>query len=430
MLIQRGIMKNPLDGCDGKSASGGLVYSFSCLSGNIYSGQGCVVTEREPVGVSGLPMLKPGILFCIPVDKLDLESGVVDEKDISCRQIRISTEKNLSHDLVPAPEFHDHDPDLSSEGLAFDYGGVKVNLFAINVDGLPVEHIIPEIMDVDSPVKFLRTAASCLPWASIEVLQYRVITQSAHHAESESGSPHDKIIACKQAVPYKNVGNTEKLILVLEYRPQALRCLVVALILHVFKIERSAASCGERNCLHCEKESGIADSGGHLSETENLKTPFYFTGTSRPVFAKSRSFLARFTEEAVIKSDGDPVPAFFKKHPRVEGAPVELLFEVLPEATLAGLSMSGHRQEIQFSVYSQYQNHCLDEETFEIFSYLSGPIERGSYNRSYLVKWLNFIHNLLINSFKVTKNLALGQILLPLILLKINKMSMFYSMYF
>ena len=76
------------------------------------------------------------------------------------------------------------------------------------------------------------------------------------------------------------------------------------------------------------------------------------------------------------------------------------------------------------------QNHCLDEETFEIFSYLSGPIERGSYNRSYLVKWLNFIHNLLISSFKVTKNLALGQILLPLILLKINKMSMFYSMYF
>lgn len=186
----------------------------------------------------------------------------------------------------------------------------------------------------------------------------------------------------------------------------------------------------KKEFLHCEKESGIADSGGHLSKTENLKTPFYFTGTSRPVFAKSRSFLARFTEEAVIKSNGDPVPAFFKKHPHVEGAPVELLFEVLSEATLAGFSMPGHRQEIQLSVYRQYQNHCLDEKTFKIFSYLSGPIERGSYNRYYLVKWLNFIHNLLISSIKVTKNLALGQILLPLISLKINKMNMFYSMYF
>lgn len=189
MLIQRGIMKNSLDGCDGKSASRSLVYSFSCLSGDIYSRQGCVVTEREPVGVSGLPMLKSGILFCVPVEELDLESGVVDEKDISCRRIGIRTEKNLPHDPVSAPEFHDHDPDLASEGLAFDYGGVKGNLFAIDVDGLPVEHIIPEIVDVDNPVKLLRTAASGLPRAGIEVLQYRVITESAYHVESEPGSP-------------------------------------------------------------------------------------------------------------------------------------------------------------------------------------------------------------------------------------------------
>lgn len=430
MLIQRGIMKNSLDGCDGKSASRSLVYSFSCLSGDIYSRQGCVVAEREPVGVSGLPMLKSGILFCVPVEELDLESGVVDEKDISCRHIGIRTEKNLPHDPVSAPEFHDHDPDLASEGLAFDYGGVKGNLFAIDVDGLPVEHIIPEIVDVDNPVKLLRTAASGLPRAGIEVLQYRVITESAYHVESEPGSPRDKIIACEQAVPDKDVGDIEKLILMLGYRPQTLRCLVVAPVLQVFKIERSASSGGELDCLHREKESRIAHSGGHLSETQNLKTAFYRTRTSRPVSAKPRSLLTGFTEEAVIKSDGGPVSAFFKEHPHVEGAPVEPLFEVLSEATLAGFSMSGHRQEIQSSVYSQYQNHCLDEETFEIFTYLSGPIERGSYNRSYLVKWLNFIHNLLICSFKVTKNLALGQILLLLISLKINKMSMFYSICF
>jgi len=44
-----------------------------------------------------------------------------------------------------------------------------------------------------------------------------------------------------------------------------------------------------------------------------------------------------------------------------------------------------------------------------------------------LVKWLNFIHNSLIFTYKVTKNLALDQILLALILLKINDVNMFYS---
>lgn len=60
-------------------------------------------------------MLKSSILFCVPVEELDLESGLVDEKDISCWHIRIRTEKNLSYDLVSDPEFHNHDLDLASE---------------------------------------------------------------------------------------------------------------------------------------------------------------------------------------------------------------------------------------------------------------------------------------------------------------------------
>ena len=70
----------------------------------------------------------------------------------------------------------------------------------------------------------------------------------------------------------------------------------------------------------------------------------------------------------------------------------------MPEAALAGVSVPSHRQEIHPSVYCQDQNHCLGEETFKIFSYLSSPIERGGDNRPYLVKWLNFIHNPLIFS--------------------------------
>ena len=71
MLIQRGIVKNSLDGCDGKSASGRLVYPVGYFPGYIDRGEGCVVTEGEPVGVRGLPMLKAGVLFCIPIEVME-----------------------------------------------------------------------------------------------------------------------------------------------------------------------------------------------------------------------------------------------------------------------------------------------------------------------------------------------------------------------
>ena len=71
------------------------------------------------------------------------------------------------------------------------------------------------------------------------------------------------------------------------------------------------------------------------------------------------------------------------------------------------------------------QNYCLGEEAFEIFSYLCSAIECGCNNRTYLVKWLDYIHNLLIWNYKVTKNLALDQILTTLILLKINKINIY-----
>ena len=66
----------------------------------------------------------------------------------------------------------------------------------------------------------------------------------------------------------------------------------------------------------------------------------------------------------------------------------------------------------------------------KFFRTFSSPVERGCDNRPYLVKWLKFIHNSLICNYKVTKNLALDQILLTLILLEINNMDMFYSINF
>lgn len=66
---------------------------------------------------------------------------------------------------------------------------------------------------------------------------------------------------------------------------------------------------------------------------------------------------------------------------------------VAVEAALAGLAVPSKRQEIFPSLCYQNQNHCLDDETFETFSYLRGLIERGGVNRTYLVKRLNHIRN-------------------------------------
>ena len=425
MLIQRSIMQHSLDRSDGQSASGCLIYPVGSFSGHIYRRKGCIIAERKPVGIGRLPMLKPRVLFCVPVKKLYLEPGVVDEKDIRCRHLGICAEKDFPNGLFTTPEFCNHDLDLAFEGLAFDRGAVKRHLFSIDVGGIPDEHVISQIVDIDGSVKFSGATPSFLARTSIEILQHRIITQPAYHAESKPGCPRDEIIAREQAVPDKNVGYLEELSPMVENRPEALRRLAVALVLHVLKIEWRAASGGERNRLYCEKESRIADSCGNLGEAKNLKTTFDRTGASRPVSAKTWSLLAGFAYEAVVKSNSDPMSAFFKEHACIKGAPVELLLEVLPEAAIAGLSLTGHRQEIHSSVYRQYQNYCLDEEAFEIFSYLCSAIECGCNNRTYLVKWLDYIHNLLIWNYKVTKNLALDQILTTLILLKINKINIY-----
>ncbi len=268
-----------------------------------------------------------------------------------------------------------------------------------------------------------------LPYDLVSAFEFR-----HHDIESKPDRSCDKVITREQTVPYENVRDIEKLFLMIGYCPETLCCLIVAVLLHVFKIERCTSFRGERSCLYREKESRIADTGGHLGETKNLKPPFCHAGTSRPIPAKSGSLLSGFAEKAVVKGYGDPVDVVGKEHVAVEGAPVEILFEILfeilPEAALTGTSMPGHRQEIQSSVYCQYQKHCLDEETFKIFSYFSSLVERGCDNRPYLVKWLKFIHNSLICNYKVTKNLALDQILLTLILLEINNMDMFYSINF
>ena len=67
MLIQRSIMQHSLDRSDGQSASGCLIYPVGSFPGHIYRRKGCVIAEREPVGVGRLPMLKPRVLFCVQV---------------------------------------------------------------------------------------------------------------------------------------------------------------------------------------------------------------------------------------------------------------------------------------------------------------------------------------------------------------------------
>ena len=46
---------------------------------------------------------------------------------------------------------------------------------------------------------------------------------------------------------------------------------------------------------------------------------------------------------------------------------------------------------------------------FNLILYFCGVIKRVCAGRTHLVKWLDFAHNNLIFTYKVTKNLSLGQ---------------------
>lgn len=118
-------------------------------------------------------------------------------------------------------------------------------------------------------------------------MQPRVITQSAHYVESESGCSRAAIIAREQAVAEKNVRNSEELFPVVGYHHEILRSLIVAPVHRVLKIERRSVSRGEWKCLHGEKKHCIADTGGNLGETEDLKIPAHRTRTPRLVMVKT-----------------------------------------------------------------------------------------------------------------------------------------------
>ncbi len=147
-------------------------------------------------------------------------------------------------------------------------------------------------MDIYSPIKFFGTASTALLRTGLKILQHGIITQSAYNIEPKLDSTSDKVVTCEQAVSYKDVRDIEQLFLMFGYRPKAHCRLIVVVVLHMFKVERCATFRRVWNCLYREKESCIADTGGNLSETENIETPFYNTGTSRPVPVKSGSLRA------------------------------------------------------------------------------------------------------------------------------------------
>ena len=76
--------------------------------------------------------------------------------------------------------------------------------------------------------------------------------------------------------------------------------------------------------------------------------------------------------------------------------PVELLLEVLVESALTGISKAGYLHEIDVFWYAQVKNHCLDEESLNIFCYLCSAIEGIFGDIGELVKW-HFIH--IVNGF-------------------------------
>ena len=102
---------------------------------------------------------------------------MVKEKYLGRLHIKIRTEKNLPYDLVSAFEFRYHDLDLPFEGLPFDRGAEKGHLLSIDFNGIPDEHILPEIMNVYGSFLFFGTTGPFF-----RVMGCRYIAARHHHA--------------------------------------------------------------------------------------------------------------------------------------------------------------------------------------------------------------------------------------------------------
>lgn len=429
MLIQRGIMKDFLDGRDGEFASSLLLYLVCHLSCDIDCGERGIVSERQPVGIGGLPILKPCVLFGIAEEKLNLETRVVDEEYLGCVHCQVCAKHNLPEHLGTAPEFCHYYLDFALERLTLDNCAEDGHILPIHRHGLFYKHILSERVYVHLSVQLLLPSTTCVLRSGVEILQHRIIPKTAHHLETEDGCPLDKIVTCKQAVTDENPGDFEKLPAIVKYGSETFCRLVVAFVFHVLKIEWSPSPCCLIKCLGCEKESRITHSGSDLGKAEYLESALGRACTARPIIPYARCLLAGLLHIAMAKGYGCSAGINVHAQSRVECKPVELLLEVLPEAALAGFAVAGHRQEIEFPIYGQYQKHCLDEEYLKTFSYFCSLIECGDNNRTYLVKRLGFIHNSLIFTFKVTKNLPLDQIFQLLILLNFKELNMFYSIF-
>ena len=149
---------------------------------------------------------------------------------------------------------------------------------------------------------------------------------------------------------------------------------------------------------------------------KNLQSMLGGRGATRPEVAHAWRMIAALVDVARINGQGDTMPGHMGNELTVVAHPVELLLEVLAEATLAGVSNAGHLHEIDAFWYAQVKNHCLDEECLKTFCYLCSAIEGIFDDFGELVKW-HLVH-IVTGLFTATK------------LLKISDLTNFLRCYF
>ena len=152
-------------------------------------------------------------LLRIAIDELNLESGVVKEKYLGRLHIKIRTEKIFLMTLSPHLSSAITTLIFRLRDFPFDRGAEKGHLLSIDFNGIPDEHILPEIMNVYGSFLFFGTTGAVLPRTGVDILQHGIITQPAHDIESKPDRSCDKVITREQTVPYENVRDIEKLFL-------------------------------------------------------------------------------------------------------------------------------------------------------------------------------------------------------------------------
>ena len=359
----------------------------------VQGGEGHIEMCPQLVGASCLALFKRGEALCIAEFKFHQKPTSVDFYDVHACKRKIVGEEYLVLALVLGNP--DDDLYFLPKRLAVDNAGIA--LPSIEVVAYLMEHLHVEVPHINLPVILLGGTGLASLRAVVDIVQGRVIPESAYNLQPKISQPVNEILLGEESIGNDSLGilidggiqacqnmkvpvNEGEAMLLLFRIPLLYLSLQIALVIRTLHL-RPCYGLDMLYVCHClaayqipyripllvnsfrgnhaavgrlesSKHEALMEEGVHDAHSEQLKSPFGLPGRARPEEPKSRSVLARLADIARIDSqclDADAVLEIVLGHAEVERYRVcTALLEVVAIGLLVIAAEGGKLSEISF----------------------------------------------------------------------------------